>query len=82
MRKITVNLIVLLIATLPLMADIQMAPDGSYVDGQPQMAPDGSYLGSGNIEMAPDGSYIAVEPDPEDVYFTFDYQEPEELGDE
>ena len=26
--------------------DIQMAPDGSYVSGDPQMAPDGSYVGS------------------------------------
>ena len=34
-----------------------MAPDGTFVDGEPQMAPDGSYVG-GEPTMTPDGSYV------------------------
>jgi len=43
-----------------LYADIQMAPDGTYVNGEPTMAPDGTYVGSdnGEVHMAPDGTYI------------------------
>ena len=37
-----------------------MAPDGSYVGGDPQMAPDGTYVG-GEPDMAPDGTYVGKE---------------------
>ena len=77
MKKITIGVAAILMATLQLLADIQMAADGTYVNGQPQMAPNGQYLGSGKIEMAPNGTYIAVESEDEE-YYNFDYQEPEE----
>ena len=39
---------------------INMAPDGTYVSGQPTMAPDGTYVG-GTPKMAPDGTYVGGE---------------------
>lgn len=39
-------------------ATLQMAPNGKYVNGNPQMAPDGSYVGAGDIQMAPNGKYV------------------------
>lgn len=62
MKKITIGVAAILMATLPLLADIQMTPDGTWVDGKPQMTPDGEYVGSGKIEMTPNGNYIAVKP--------------------
>ena len=47
MKKITLSLAALLMTTLPLLADIQMAPDGTY-------------MGGGDIKMTPDGTYINV----------------------
>lgn len=52
-------LFIALIATA-LLAEIQLAPDGTYVSGEPQIAPDGSYVGSGDIEITPDGEFIAI----------------------
>ncbi len=37
--------------------DIQLAPDGTYVDGEPRLAPDGTYVG-GEPRRAPDGTYV------------------------
>jgi len=37
--------------------NVRMAPDGTYVGGEPHMAPDGTYVG-GEPEMAPDGTYV------------------------
>jgi hypothetical protein len=54
----------LLIAGILLAADIQMAPDGTYVNGRPQLAPDGTYVG-GRPHITPDGSYVGV-PDKDD----------------
>ena len=39
----------------------EMTPQGGYVGGQPKMVPDGSYVGtgsSGKTTMCPDGSYV------------------------
>ena len=64
---------ILLLITLAILAnaDIQMAPDGSYVDGTPQLAPDGHYVGSGKIQIAQDGKYIAVHPEPKQIQHTY-----------
>jgi hypothetical protein len=35
----------------------RIAPDGTYVSGQPRIAPDGTYTG-GAPRLAPDGSYV------------------------
>jgi len=72
---------ILAIAILTLSASVlsfgyytQMAPDGSFVGGNPQMAPDGSFVGgngpvtmcpdgtfvSGSCQMAPDGSFVGI----------------------
>jgi hypothetical protein len=37
--------------------DVQIAPDGSWVYGEPRIAPDGSWVG-GNPKIAPDGSWV------------------------
>jgi len=36
---------------------VQVAPDGTYVNGTPTIAPDGSYVG-GKVIITPDGKYI------------------------
>ena len=38
-------------------ADVQLAPDGTYVTGTLTLAPDGTYVG-GDPQLAPDGTYI------------------------
>lgn len=48
-----------------LAADIQMAPDGTYVNGRPQLAPDGTYVG-GRPHITPDGSYVGIPEEKED----------------
>lgn len=54
--------ILLILITLTLQAEIQLAPDGTYVNGEPQLTPDGNYVGEGNVELAPDGSYVVTVP--------------------
>lgn len=41
--------------------DVHLAPDGTYVGGNPQLAPDGTYVG-GKPQLAPDGSYVGGKP--------------------
>jgi len=43
-------------------ADVNLTPDGTYVEGQPTLTPDGNYVGSSNgeVQLAPDGTYIGV----------------------
>ncbi len=36
-----------------------LAPDGTYVDTQPQPVPGGSYV-DGKPHLAPDGSYVGT----------------------
>jgi hypothetical protein len=48
-----------------LAADIQIAPDGTYVVGKPQIAPDGTYVG-GRPHITPDGSYVGIPDEEED----------------
>ena len=38
-----------------------MAPDTSFVMGQPTLCPDGTYVGSGGCSRAPDGSYVGTD---------------------
>ena len=64
-------ILILLLSTASIYANIQMAPDGSYVDGTPQLAPDGHYVGSGEIQIAPDGKYITVHPEPKQIQHTY-----------
>ena len=35
----------------------RLAPDGTYVAGQPRLAPDGTYVG-GQSQLAPDGTRV------------------------
>ena len=35
----------------------ELAPDGTYVVGEPVLAPDGTYVGGG-VVLAPDGTYV------------------------
>ena len=60
----------LLLATLA-SADMQLAPDGKYVDGTPQITPEGNYVGSGDIQLTPDGNYIVVHPEPKQEIHTY-----------
>jgi len=53
-------LLLLIIPLTLLFADMQIAPDGTYVNGTPQLAPDGTYVGSGTVTLAPDGNYINI----------------------
>jgi hypothetical protein len=39
-----------------------MAPDSSFVMGQPTLCPDGTYVGRGGCSLAPDGSYVGGRP--------------------
>src|SRR5262245_1751305 len=49
--------------SVPVLAQNRMriAPDGSWVAGQPRMAPNGSWVG-GRPQMAPDGSWVGGKP--------------------
>lgn len=40
---------------------IRMAPDGSFVPGNPKLCPDGSWVGGDRCVQAPDGSFIGVD---------------------
>ena len=42
--------------------DVHLAPDGTFVGGEPQWAPDGTFVG-GEPQLAPDGTYVGVESD-------------------
>ena len=39
-----------------------LAPNGTYVMGQPTLCPDGSYVGAGGCSLTPDGSYVGGRP--------------------
>lgn len=57
------RLIMFMLLTIAILqANMQMAPDGNFVDGTPQLAPDGTFVGSGDIQLTPNGDYIAVTP--------------------
>lgn len=60
MKKITIMkriiVAVLLAVSFVASADVELAPDGTWVKGDPKLAPDGSWVG-GNPELAPDGSW-------------------------
>ena len=43
-----------------LSADMQLAPNGEYVNGQPQLTPDGDWVMEGTIILTPEGKYIAI----------------------
>ena len=59
------KLVLIMITALALHAEMQMAPDGTFVNGTPQQAPDGTFVGEGEIQQAPDGSFVNVTPEPE-----------------
>jgi hypothetical protein len=40
----------------------QLSPDGTFVGGEPQLAPDGTFVG-GEPQLAPDGTFVGVESD-------------------
>ena len=40
----------------------RLAPDGSWVGGDPQLAPDGSWVGGDDPKLAPDGSWVGGDP--------------------
>ena len=61
---------ILLFATL-VYADMQLAPDGSYINGTPQLTPNGHYVGSGNIQMNPNGNYMIIHPEPKQTQQTY-----------
>jgi hypothetical protein len=42
--------------------DVYLAPDGTFVGGEPQLAPDGTFVG-GEPQLAPDGTFVGVESD-------------------
>lgn len=67
-----------ILLTLSLLAEMQLAPDYTWVDGTPQITPDGSYVGSGEIQITPAGNYIAVQPDPKPQQNTNQQQNSEE----
>lgn len=39
-----------------------MAPDGSFVMGQPTLCPDGTFVSGGRCSLAPDGSFVGGRP--------------------
>jgi hypothetical protein len=39
-----------------------MAPDGSFVMGQPTLCPDGTFVSGGRCSLAPDGSFVGGHP--------------------
>ena len=49
--------IVVLLSAGALAGDLNLAPDGTWVRGNPQLAPDGSWVG-GNPQLAPDGTWV------------------------
>jgi hypothetical protein len=49
------------LATLAYAEDVQIAPDGSWVYGEPHIAPDGTWVG-GEPEIAPDGTWVGGDP--------------------
>ena len=57
----TTVLVTLSFLPTDLCAQIQMAPDGTFVYGRPQMAPDGTFVG-GRPQMAPDGTFVGGRP--------------------
>jgi hypothetical protein len=42
-------------------AQVQVAPNGTYVGGQPHIAPNGTYVG-GQPYIAPNGTYVGGQP--------------------
>jgi len=48
-------------AVIPAAHAARLAPDGTYVEGEPRLAPDGTYVG-GEPRLAPDGTYVSGEP--------------------
>ena len=66
-----VLLLILLTFTLSY-ADIQLAPDGSFVDGDPQIAPNGKFVGT-HHDYDPYDSY----PGSYDYYYSSDNDDPQ-----
>ena len=62
--KLLITLITLLSALYA--TDIQLAPDGTYVQGQPTITPNGTYVGSSNgqVQLTPNGTYVGVYTEP------------------
>jgi len=45
------------------LTELHVAPDGTFVQGQPQVAPDGTFVG-GRPQLAPDGTFVGDGADP------------------
>jgi hypothetical protein len=58
-------LVLVLVLVVPVGAEIRLAPDGTFVQGQPNLAPDGTFVG-GRPEIAPDGSFVGTGRDYDD----------------
>ena len=54
------HLLSLLMLAIYLLADTQLAPDGTYTQGAPTLTPSGTYVGSSNeqVVITPTGTYI------------------------